>query len=1001
MRIRRLLLLIFVAVLCTAGLFLVFTMHDGSAGTGEAGNTGIRINEVMTSNKGTVSDGNGNFPDWLELYNASDKDVNISGYGLSDDKLAAAKWAFPTGTVVPAKGYLVVYCSGDAEKGAMHAAFKLSAQDALILSNTSGHVVDSMQLRSVASDAVLAYDDATGAWQELSYPSPGFPNTEEGAAQYRESLKVNVTDNGIRINEFMASNATTLPGKTGDYPDWLELYNTTDRDVDISGCGLSDDVNQPMKWAFPSGTIIPAKGFLLVCCSGRDGYIDEEWNAPFSLRAYGEAVAFSSPEGGIIDSFTYPQQEADQSMAREPDGTGEWKSTARPTPGYPNTDEGFTAFSNTSALPKGAVMLSEAMASNAGSYTVGSATPDWIELYNSSSSPVSLLNYALSDNPNNPALWTFPDITINPGEYLVVLATGADVRDTQKKTLETNFSLSETGEPLLLFSPDGELLDKLLLPAGGPDISYGRTDGKLLYYASSTPGAKNGDGALGVTSLPSFSTLPGVYDAGVSVALSANEGETIYYTTDCTTPTAGSHRYDGPISLDHNTVIRAVAVRDGYLTGSVNSGTYLFTGDDVNHALPIVTLVTDPDNLWDTKTGIYAFGENYDPDLPYGDSLLTANFYQGRGIQGEEVQTAWERPASFAVFGDDTKTQAFSQNVSIRIAGAYGRGRAQKGFNVIARAEYGSSAMAYSFFDNRPFTEYKSLVLRPGAQDQNRGKIRDELSAGLLEGTDVDMLYQAYKPYVLYLNGEYWGVYFLKEKRSRFFVAQHEGTQDSDNLDLLKASSQVSHGSNKEWLELMNYVKSHDLSSAENYRYVEERMDVNSFMDYMICELYVGNSDYANIQYYKLPGGKWKWVYYDFCWGWSNVNHQTVTLRRGSAPAASDLFNAMLKNAGWRDAFCRRFAEIMKTVYAPERVNALVDELYAAVEPEIKREREKFNGPTFMGTAQKDEVRGSYDSFQSNITYIRKFAEERPAVIKAQLKSELGLSDAYMQEVFG
>ncbi len=1001
MRIRSLLLLIFVTVLCAAGLFLVFTLHDGSAGTGNAGKTGIRINEVMTSNKGMISDGNGKFPDWIELYNSSDADVNISGYGLSDDKLTAAKWAFPSGTIVPAKGYIVVFCSGDAQDGAMHAPFKLSAQDALILSNTSGHVVDSMQLKSVAAGSVLAFDDTDNAWKEFAYPSPGFPNTEEGAKQYRDSLQTTTVDNGVRVNEFMASNATTLPGKLGDYPDYIELINTTDKQVDISGCGLSDDENQPMKWVFPAGTVISPKGLLLVYCSGRDGWQEDELNSPFKLRAYGESVVFSSNSGGIIDSYTYAEMQADQAMAREPDGTGEWKSTAQPTPGYPNTDDGFAAFSNTSALPKGAVMLSEALTSNAGSYTVNNTTPDWIELYNSSSSPVSLKDYALSDNPNNPALWKFPDITINPGEYLTVLATGNDVRDTQKKTLETNFALSGAGEPVLLFSPDGELLDKLLLPHSAPDISYGRTDGKLLYYATPTPGAKNGEGALGITRMPSFSTKPGVFDAAVSIELAADESETIYYTTDCTTPTASSSRYEGPISIAHNTVIRAVAMRDGYLTGGVNSGTYLFTADDVNHKLPIVTLVTDPDNLWDSKKGIYAFGENYDPDLPYGDSLLTANFYQGRGIQGEEVQTQWERPASFAVFTDDTRTEAFSQNVSIRIAGAFGRGRAQKGFNVVARSKYGSNSMAYSFFDNRPYTEYKSLVLRPGAQDQNRGKIRDELSAGVLEGSDIDMLYQAYKPYVLYLNGEYWGVYFLKEKRSRFFVAQHEGIQDSDNLDLLKASSQVSHGNNKEWLNLMEYIEDHDLSSAENYKYVEERIDVNSFMDYMICELYVGNSDYANIQYYKLPGGKWKWVYYDFCWGWSNINHQTVTLRRGSAPAASCLFNAMLQNADWRDAFCRRFAQVMKTVYAPDRVNALIDKLYADVEPEIKREREKFNGATFMGMAQKAEVLGSYDSFQTNIAYIRKFVQERPAVIKAQLKSELGLSDAYMQEVFG
>ncbi len=1001
MRVSRVLLILLVALLCAAGLYLVFTLHDGAAGTGTAGAKQIRINEIMTSNKGTVPDENGNYPDWVELYNGSDSAVNISGYGLSDDKLAAAKWVFPAGTTIPAKGYIVVFCSGEAKAGTLHASFKLSATDDLILSNATGHAIDSLALTSVTANATLGRDEATGEWKEMLSPSPGFPNTEEGAAQFRSTLQQNAQDNGVRINEFMASNATTLPGPDGDYPDWIELYNTTNADVDLSGCGLSDDAGQPMKWFFPDGTIIPAKGVLLVYCSGREGLIDGALNAPFGLRSYAEDVVLADKNGGVIDSYSYTQQQADQSMARVPDGSGEWEMTAQPTPGFPNTDEGFAAFASTSALPTGAVMLSEVLGNNAASYTYNGASPDWIELYNRSNEAVNLAGYALSDNPKNPALWVFPDVTIGAGEYMVVAASGLDVRDTQKKTLETNFSLSADGEVVLLFSPTGELLDKLQLPSAGVDVSFGRTDGALRYYDDPTPGAANGPGAAGVTVQPQFSVLPGIYTSAIELELTADASAKIYYTTNCTEPTSASTPYTGPIHIEKNTVVRAVALREGFLPGMSSTGTYLFTSDGVNHALPVATLVTDPDNLWDSKTGIYAFGENYDPDLPYGDSLLTANFYQGRGIQGEEVQTAWERPASFAVFGDESNTQEFSQNISIRIAGAYGRGRAQKGFNIIARSEYGDSRMAYAFFDNRPYTEYKSLVLRAGAQDQNRGKIRDELATGLLEGTDVRFFYQAYKPYVLYLNGEYWGVYFLKEKRSRFFVAQHEGTENTEDMDLLKSSSLISHGSNAEWKELMNYVKTHDLSNAENYRYVEERLDTGSFMDYMICELYVGNSDYGNIQYYKLPGGKWKWVYYDFCWGWSNVNHQTVTLRRGATPAASDLFNAMLQNSAWRDAFCRRFAQLMETVYAPDRVNALIDELYAAVEPEIRREREKFNGPTFMGMAQKDEVRGSYDSFLSNIEAIRKFAQERPAVIKAQLKSELGLSDSYMQEVFG
>ncbi len=1007
MRGRRLGLIILLILACIAVLILAFTLYDGS-GSPVATGVGVRINEVMTSNKGAVPDTNGNYPDWIELYNTTQSAVNISGFGLSDDKLSPAKWVFPSGTSIPAGGYLIVFCSGDSNDGPLHASFKLAATDDLVFYNAMGNPVDSLALKGVTSGYTLALNEA-GVWEESAEPSPGYPNTQEGAAAYRASLSEGAEDIGVYINEFMASNKTTVATKGGKYTDWIELYNTTDQDVDLTGYGLSDNPSQPVKWKFPGGTAIPANGYLLVFCSGEDGLIEGELHAPFGLKAYGEYVVFSDKKGRILDQLPYGPMDMDKSMARVPDGVGEFQSTARPTPGYPNTDEGFAAFSLTSTLPNGDVYLSEAMSSNSqhlpqsdGSY------PDWIELYNGSGTTMDLSGYGLSNNPNNPAKWRFPEGTqVAPGEYLVVLATGNGEPGAQKKNLECNFRLSADGDVVLLFDGNGALLDKLMVGRMLSGMSYGRTSDGLLYFETPTPGAANGNGVPGVSSTPGFETLPGVYDAPLDVVLTAGGGETIHYTTDCTTPTKSSPAYTGPLSVSKNTVIRAIAVKEGFATGYSISGTFLFTSDGVDHALPIATLVTDPDNLWAKDTGIYATGEKFDPDLPtYGEVLTSAQYYQSKFLS-EEAAKAWERPGSFAIFGED-KRQAFSQNIDMRIAGSYGRGRAQKAFNLTARSEYGNSRMEYPFFDNRAFPSYKALTLRAGAQDQNRSKIRDELALGLLEGTDVRFLYQAHKPYVLYLNGEYWGVYFLKEKRNRFFVADHEGVADADTMDIVKGSggepgkvAMVSHGSNEQWLEIRQYFSTHDLSVQSNFDHVSSQIDLDSFMDYMICEIYVGNTDTFNMQYYKLPGGKWTWIYYDFCWGFGNADHRTLSGRRGAKPAGSGLLNALLKNPAWKDAFIRRFAEILDTVYAPDRVNAMIDELYAAVEPEIKREREKFNQSTFRGEKQPAENLGTYEGFQRNITALHTFANNRPAAIKSQIKEEFGLSDSDMREVFG
>lgn len=229
----------------------------------------------------------------------------------------------------------------------------------------------------------------------------------------------------------------------------------------------------------------------------------------------------------------------------------------------------------------------------------------------------------------------------------MVYASGLNQAEGQKKNdLHLNFNLSAQGDRVFLFDPAGNLVDKLSAGAFLGDVSYGRNGSdERFYYTQPTPGGENGQGQAGITSQPVFETLPGIFDGPVAVSLRAGEGETIHYTTDCTTPTADSPAYTGPIQVSENTVIRAVALRDGYLTGYSNTGTFLFTTDGVDHSLPVATLVTDPDNLWDSKTGIYATGDQFDPDAAsYTDVLSSATYYQSKFDTEEEVDEIWTKP---------------------------------------------------------------------------------------------------------------------------------------------------------------------------------------------------------------------------------------------------------------------------------------------------------------------------------------------------------------------
>ncbi len=1033
---KRTLILALALVLIIA---LILYLKNGGriSSSGESGAV-VEVSEIMTSNKGSVPDETGGFPDWIELHNRTDSAVDISGYGLSDDLLSAAKWTFPSGSVIEANGYIVVFCSGDATRGRMHAAFKLSASDEVILSTVSGTVVDSVQLRAVTSGYTLSRSASDNTQWVETLPSPGYPNTDEGASQYLATLSAAASEQiGVTINEFMPSNVSTLVGPDGSYCDWIELYNATGGEIDLSGCGISDSATQPLKYTLPAGTRIPAYGVLLIYCTGREtpeGQAAIE--APFGLASYQESVVFSTPAGRILDQYDYSRAQSDVSWARVPDGTGDFATTSQPTPGYTNNTAGLDAFMATLSYGKGDLTISEALnANNSTLKQPDGAYYDWIEIHNGSSSPISLNGYALSNNAKNPAKWVFPDITIDAGEYLTVLASGKNVSDAQKKNnLETNFALSADGEVVLLFSPDGAIVDKLQVPKAHTDVSYGRSNGQLLYFATPTPNAANSAGFVRYTEKPQFSLPSGSYDGAQSVSILVPDGCTVTYTTDGTEPTQSSKQYAGALTFSDITVLRARAFRSGEEASDVVTASYIiYTGAESvqNHqtSLSIISLVTDPKNFWDGDIGIYVVGNDFaekNTDQSPSDLTITtgmadpnwnlANFNAQPISHPDPLARNWERDVHFDVI-DETGAYEYDADCVIRIFGAFSRNKEQKGLSLIARAGYGSTAFEHEFFSSRSIGSYQSLILRPSAQDATQSRIRDIVITSLLEDADLglspeqDIYVQAYRQVVVYINGKYWGVYNLREKITKYFIASHYNIGNPETIDILMGNGNekcvISGNGWKDYTAMVTWADEHDLSSASNYDYICSLMDVENFATYCAAEIVVGNTDTGNIKYWRSPAtdNKWRWLFYDFCWAMNrnddNGLGSTVGYRRdfftkyfhpdghGAGKSTSTkLSRALLQNASFRALFLEKVALMLNEVYTPEKILARVDECQNAIKDEMVFDVDIWNA---IG----------YKSWGQHCDNIRDYARNYQNYCLKYVQNYFSLSDNEMISIFG
>lgn len=449
----QLLVLACAAIMLVICIICMASFSSGSKSSSSEHSFAVYFTEILASNS-AYPDANGKCHDYIELYNSANGNIDLSGYTISDtDK--TVKHEIPAGTIIAPGQYLVIWCESGGEGEIANFSISKKGGETLYLMNKKNVVVDAVVTLSSEKNFPMILDE-NNKWTLSNYATPGYPNTAEGYEAYLASRTADSFP--VRLSEVLSSNSL-YAAPDGVMYDFIELYNPSAYEVDLSGCQLSDDPIE-MKYRFPEGTSMAPGSYLLLWCGKEDGL-------PFKLNSEGnETVCLQSPNCDTIDQVALPALAQDISLAKQADGS--WQETEMVTPGYENSEAGYDLWLEVSGLKGSGFVISEVMAENA-TMLLDGGFPDWIEICNVSDNALSLGGWFLSDNPNNPCKWSMPDITVQPGEYLLILCDGKNTYSGG--FYHSNFSLSKYGETVLLTTSACSVACSVELPATDADRS--------------------------------------------------------------------------------------------------------------------------------------------------------------------------------------------------------------------------------------------------------------------------------------------------------------------------------------------------------------------------------------------------------------------------------------------------------------------------------------------------------------------------------------------------
>jgi hypothetical protein len=475
-----------------------------------------------------------------------------------------------------------------------------------------------------------------------------------------------------------------------------------------------------------------------------------------------------------------------------------------------------------------------------------------------------------------------------------------------------HLNLKISGNDALYLFKNQTIIDTLFIPDLDPGYSYGKgLNYGEYYYSSPTPNTPNENGIIAISTPPTFNQVGGIYNNIDSLEIElAGEGD-IYYTTDGSKPSSTSNKYNEPIKLTKTAVIKAITVNDDKRNSSVITNSYII---NENHTVPVMSVSVDPGNF----------------------SYLNKNAW----TVGIEVP-------SYTEYFDGK--EGFTIGSGLRLFGGTTRGPAKKSYALKFDKANGSGTLNYQVFANRDYATYEDLVLRTASQDENRAIIRDILGTSLVDGV-TNAYVQAYKTIILYINGNYWGLYYLREKTDENYVSNNFNVS-TEGTDVLRVDGELKSGTREAFNSLTSYLNTHDLSNDTYYEHVTNLIDINSFIDFWVAEVYTTNNDIVNYRYFRNPnldGGKWKFVFYDLDWAFYNYERNYYKFATDPSGMTVNKFSTLLlrslmKNDNFKKQFVERVSYQLKNVWNKERINTKMDAILKELEPELERNFARWN----------------------------------------------------------